>query len=641
MKRLMMMAWLSLGMLGLMSACSDGHVDPTVDCRDVDGDLYGSGSDCEGPDCNDSDPNCHEGACCTICTDSDEDGYGVGPDCDGPDCDDEDAACWVGGCCPECIGVVCNTPPANTCQDENTLITYQSNGSCNAGTCQYPSSTVDCDFGCADGICDGDPCAGVICDNPPSPECIGNTVRWYDGGHCVNGSCEFDSHDETCPFGCTDGQCKPDSCVGTAHCGDLQQNCGETGIDCGGDCLPCELCVYPDNPRYFSYSGKPIILISGSQDSVPNAADMDILKAAGANEYRSVVATYTSHSRFMPYVYGNPGTDGVDNNWGGWKESYWTGLQAEVRRARERDVIIFPLIFGTPMLECQSGDAECDDYRWAFNLWSVRNGGPIDAGTSAGKPYFYTLHDFDNFIFGNESYSAGWSWQKKNQYRQEELLAEVMTRLPEDVYPNVGILLMWEIYDGWPQGAEAWARHMVAFLKSLRTSCRPIAICTQQGAQVQLVGAEFGLQEGNNIVFQPYTPPDNIPIIYEGYNPRDDCYVPGDTHPGCQCFDGDAEPGRCAGYADDEECNAAISKQVMRKAVLDGMNSSFPFRSYWWQRSSSIYNDCYPDAWDYNINIIRQDLLDYGARLRAVLDSVTTWEDEPGNELIPATVPID
>ncbi|MBN2498776.1 MAG: hypothetical protein JXR96_29565 [Deltaproteobacteria bacterium] len=482
------------------------------------------------------------------------------------------------------------------------------------------------------GADDGDPGGGDEC-TPETCESLGlECGQWSDGcggmlacGGCPQGQA-CDEH----------GHCQS-SCDG--HCDNGSQDCGETAVDCGGDCLPCELCVYPDNPRYFSYAGKPIYLVGGGQDSVPNAANMDILKAAGANEYRSVVATYTSHANFMPYVYGNPGTDSVDNNWGGWKESYWNGLQAEVQRAKARDVIIFPLIFGTPMLECQNGDPECDDYRWAFNLWSVRNGGPIDAGTSAGKPYFYTLHDDDHFIFGNETYSAGWSWQKKNQYRQEELLAEVMARLPEDTYLNVGILLMWEIDDGWPQGAEAWARHMVAFLKSLRTSCRPIAICTARGDRVQLVGADFGLHEGHNIVFQPYTPPANVPIIYEGYNPRDDCYDPGDTHPGCQCFDGDPEPGRCTGYSDDEECNAAISKQVMRKAILDGMNSSFPFRSYWWQRSSSIYNDCYPDAWDYNIENVKHELLDYGTRLQAVLDSVETWEDEPGDELIPATVP--
>ncbi len=35
------------------------------DCLDLDHDSYGTGSECLGPDCNDDDPACHEGACCS------------------------------------------------------------------------------------------------------------------------------------------------------------------------------------------------------------------------------------------------------------------------------------------------------------------------------------------------------------------------------------------------------------------------------------------------------------------------------------------------------------------------------------------------------------------------------------------------
>ena len=62
-------------------------------CIDDDGDGYGEGSDCTGADCDDTDPSCHEGACCAGCVDEDGDGYGVGDACTGPDCDDAVASC--------------------------------------------------------------------------------------------------------------------------------------------------------------------------------------------------------------------------------------------------------------------------------------------------------------------------------------------------------------------------------------------------------------------------------------------------------------------------------------------------------------------------------------------------------------------
>lgn len=73
---------------------------PGSGCSDDDGDGYGTGDGCRGPDCNDDDPSCHAGDCCAgpVCTDADNDGYG--DHCDpGPDCNDDDPTCWQGECC--------------------------------------------------------------------------------------------------------------------------------------------------------------------------------------------------------------------------------------------------------------------------------------------------------------------------------------------------------------------------------------------------------------------------------------------------------------------------------------------------------------------------------------------------------------
>jgi len=78
-------------------------------CTDRDGDNYGVGPNCLGPDCNDFVPECTTDCetdlnggdgngipdCEEKCEDADSDGFGVGPSCTGADCDDNEPACTV------------------------------------------------------------------------------------------------------------------------------------------------------------------------------------------------------------------------------------------------------------------------------------------------------------------------------------------------------------------------------------------------------------------------------------------------------------------------------------------------------------------------------------------------------------------
>ncbi len=96
----------------------------TVDpCLDRDGDGYGVGDGCRGPDCDDLVATCttdcetdRDGAdgdgvpdCAEVCADADGDTFGQGPSCLGPDCDDAQAACTTdcsdldGDGAPNCV----------------------------------------------------------------------------------------------------------------------------------------------------------------------------------------------------------------------------------------------------------------------------------------------------------------------------------------------------------------------------------------------------------------------------------------------------------------------------------------------------------------------------------------------------------
>jgi len=110
-------------------------------CLDKDGDGYGSGQNCLGEDCNDSDPlvnpaaeeecgngiddDCKDGdeECDILCTDVDGDGYGNGVDCMGPDCLDSNPDVHPGandicenGLDEDCAGgdAVCPAPNCET-----------------------------------------------------------------------------------------------------------------------------------------------------------------------------------------------------------------------------------------------------------------------------------------------------------------------------------------------------------------------------------------------------------------------------------------------------------------------------------------------------------------------------------------------
>lgn len=127
----------------------------------------------------------------------------------------------VGGCANDvcntdpCNAVSCVSPPASTCRDAATRRSFEAQGTCANGACTYAPQDFTCPFGCANGACIGDPCIGVTCQTPPAALCLNASTRrsFQSSGTCGAGTCTYASQDTTCAFGCAAGACNPDPCL--------------------------------------------------------------------------------------------------------------------------------------------------------------------------------------------------------------------------------------------------------------------------------------------------------------------------------------------------------------------------------------------------------------------------------------------
>lgn len=129
------------------------------------------------------------------------------------DCSSAGFVCFEGACVDACVGVICDAPPADGCED-NVARDYRDIGECVLGECMYGSDDFDCsilEWDCVDAEC-VDPCIGVVCDAPPADTCDENIALTYtdDDGVCFGGECTYFGGQEDCELigrVCEDAAC--------------------------------------------------------------------------------------------------------------------------------------------------------------------------------------------------------------------------------------------------------------------------------------------------------------------------------------------------------------------------------------------------------------------------------------------------
>jgi alpha-tubulin suppressor-like RCC1 family protein len=140
----------------------------------------------------------------------------------------DEGMCGASGCTS--TARVCDSPPAPSCLDEDTLLVYDSSGTCSGGACDYRSREQSCPRCPA---CDA--CAGVTCASPPNG-------CYVDNGTCTDGACSYAYRDGAgCDDGdpCTDGDtCRSGTCAGVEReCATPPSAChAATGACSAGTC---------------------------------------------------------------------------------------------------------------------------------------------------------------------------------------------------------------------------------------------------------------------------------------------------------------------------------------------------------------------------------------------------------------------
>lgn len=166
--------------------CATVEVNPDTDGTDADTDTDSDG-DTDSDTDTDSDSDADSDSDTDADSDSDAD---TDSDTDADTDSDTDAD----------ADTDCTDPDDSYCLTTNILVEYESPGTWNGTECVYTSNSVDCPNGCEAGECIIDPCEGVVCETPPDDTCVGGVLWEYEAtGECDGlGDCVYDHTEDPC-----------------------------------------------------------------------------------------------------------------------------------------------------------------------------------------------------------------------------------------------------------------------------------------------------------------------------------------------------------------------------------------------------------------------------------------------------------
>jgi hypothetical protein len=152
--------------------------------------------------------------------------------------------------------------------------------------------------------------------------------------------------------------------------------------------------VDPTNPHYFSYRGKPLVLVTSDNTwFTVNAADYDFVKfidalAANRNNFTRLYpgahpVTYANQPRIFPWVQEADGRYNLDQ----WNAAYFARLHAFMRYAQKKDVIVDVCLFNG------WGTEEKKTYQERWDWCPLNDANNVQAGVGTRRDVQCTLEE--------------------------------------------------------------------------------------------------------------------------------------------------------------------------------------------------------------------------------------------------------
>ena len=147
--------------------------------------------------------------------------------------------------------------------------------------------------------------------------------------------------------------------------------------------------IYEENPWYWQYKGKPLVLKGGSNDDNPFQwtgekliAHLDLLESATGNYLRN---TMSDRDEGNVYAFTKTGENTYDLNQ--WNDEYWNRLTFFLDETSKRGMIVQLTLWDHFDISSSS--------RWKIHPWNPENNVNMKPGTWKGREDFYSTVDRD------------------------------------------------------------------------------------------------------------------------------------------------------------------------------------------------------------------------------------------------------
>ncbi|MBX7257693.1 MAG: hypothetical protein K1Y02_15135 [Candidatus Hydrogenedentes bacterium] len=183
---------------------------------------------------------------------------------------------------------------------------------------------------------------------------------------------------------------------------------------------------WPDNPRYWAYKGKPIVLLGGSKEDnlfqIPDLAEhLDILADAGGNYVRNTMSS-RDEGNVWPFQKREDGKYDLEQL----NDEYFDRLESLLQLARDRDIIVQIELwdrFDFAMKYWQANPFRpANNVNYTPEASRLKNDYPDHPGNNA-NPFFRTVPSLEN----NETVL-------KYQRAQVDRMLSVSLRFPNVLY---------------------------------------------------------------------------------------------------------------------------------------------------------------------------------------------------------------